>query len=195
MTPFDYSVPPPQAALNLIPAKTIARLRMDINAGGVGEDGMLTLSKSGSGCEMLSYTLTVLDGPHAKRKIFGQFIEGPRDRYEDQFWRAVRMRKRILESAYNLDPRDTKPETKAKLNVSYAGFDGRVFYGRVGIEPGNGDWPAKNVLAGTVTRNEGDWPGPIEQPPPDSSPPVSPSSPSQPSASPAAIERPAWARE
>jgi hypothetical protein len=193
MTPFDYSAPPPQSALNLIPGKTIARARMTIKAGGVGEDGMLTVSQSGSGCEMLAYVLTVLDGPYAKRKVFGQFIEGPLEKYEDQFWRSVRMRKRILESAYNLDPRDPTPETKAKLNVSYAGFDGLVFYARIGIEPGNGDWPAKNTLAGTVTKNESDWPGPIEQPArdPSSPPPVSPSSPAP--VSPAAIARPAWA--
>ena len=33
MTPFDYSTPPPQSALNLIPAKTIALVRMSVNAG------------------------------------------------------------------------------------------------------------------------------------------------------------------
>ena len=33
MTPFDYSTPPPQSALNLIPGKTIARVRMSVNAG------------------------------------------------------------------------------------------------------------------------------------------------------------------
>jgi hypothetical protein len=103
--------------------------------------------------------------------------------------------RRVLESAFNLSANDPSAEAKAKLNVEYSAFDGIVFYARIGIEPGNGDWPAKNVLAGTVTRNESDWPGPIEQPSRDSSsqPPVSPAS--APPVSPAAIARPAWAEE
>jgi hypothetical protein len=75
--PFDYSTPPPQSALNLIPAKRIERVRMSVNAGGSGEGGMLTPSKDGA-CDLLRYSLVVLDGPNAKRKIFGQHIvEGP----------------------------------------------------------------------------------------------------------------------
>ena len=193
MTPFDYSTPPPQSALNLIPAKTIAPVRMSVNAGGSGEGGMLTPSKDGA-CELLRYSLVVLDGPHAKRKIFGQHIvEGPDDKYEEQKWRSVKLLRRVLESALNLSANDPSAEAKAKLNVDYAAFDGLTFYARLGIEPGNGDWPAKNVLSGAVTRNEGDWPGPIEQPPRDP-PPVPPSSLSPPVA-PAPIPRPPWAQE
>ena len=39
MTPFDYSTPPPQTALNLIPAKAIMPVIMNIKPGGSGEDG------------------------------------------------------------------------------------------------------------------------------------------------------------
>ena len=196
MTPFDYSTPPPQSALNLIPAKTVALVRMTINAGGSGEGGMLTPSKDGA-CDLLRYSLIVLDGPHAKRKIFGQHIvEGPDEKYEEQKWRSVKLLRRVLEFAFNLSANDPSPEAKAKLNVEYSAFDGLVFYARLGIEPGNGDWPAKNVLAGTVTRNESDWPGPVEQAPRPSgseapgrpAPPVS-------NGSPVPIARPAWADE
>ena len=117
MTPFDYSTPPPQRALNLIPEKTITRVRMTINAGGVGEDGMLTLSKKG--CEMLSYVLVVTAGEHAKRKILGQFIvDGPADKYEDQIWRSRKTLRRILNSAFNLDSNDMSAEAKAKRTVA-----------------------------------------------------------------------------
>jgi hypothetical protein len=191
MTPFDYSTPPPQTALNLIPAKTIARVRMNVTAGGSGEDFMLTPSKDGA-CELLRYSLVVLGGEYDKRRIFGQHIvEGPDDKYEDQKWRSRKMLRRVLESAFNLAGNDTSPEAKEKLNVGYAAFDGLVFYARIGIEPGNGDWPAKNVLAGAVTRNEGDWPGPIEQTSRANRSEASPSP--SPPVSPAAIARPSWA--
>jgi hypothetical protein len=197
MTPFDYSTPPPQTALNLIPAKTIVLACMTINPGGAGEDGMLTHSKTGT-CELLSYSLTVRAGEYAKRKILGQFIVGgPPDKYEDQTWRSRRTLKRILDASFNLDPSAMSPEAKAKRNVDFVAFDGLVFHARIAIEPGNGDWPAKNILAGTVTRNEGDWPGPIEQTPrPNgseaSSTPGRPSPPDSP-VSPAPIARPSWA--
>ena len=193
--PFDYSTPPPQSALNLIPAKTITLVRMSVNAGGAGEGGMLTPSKDGA-CELLRCSLVVLDGPHAKRKVFGQHIvEGPDEKYEEQKWRSVKLLRRVLKSAFNLSANDPSPEAKAKLNVDFSAFDGLVFYARIGIELGNGDWPAKNVLAGTVTRNESDWPGPIEQSLRDAHPPVPPSSPAPAPVSPAAIARPAWAQE
>jgi len=196
MTAFDYSTPPPQSALNLIPGKTIALVRMTINAGGAGEDGMRTHSKNGA-CELLAYSLVVLAGAHAKRKILGQFIvDGALDKYEDQIWRSRKTLKRILDSAFNLAANDMSAEAKAKRTVGDAAFDGLVFYGRIGIEPGDGDWPPKNVLAGVVTRNETDWPGPVEQTarpngdesPGSASPPVSPGSP-------APIPRPKWAPE
>ena len=38
-------------------------------------------------------------------------------------------------------------EAKAKRTVGDAAFDGLVFYARIGIEPGDGDWPPKNVLS------------------------------------------------
>jgi hypothetical protein len=196
MMPFDYSTPPPQSALNLIPGKTITLVRMTVNAGGVGDDGAWTHSKNGS-CELLSYSLAVLDGAHAKRKILGQFIvDGPLDKYEEQIWRSRKTLKRILDSAFNLDPNDMGTEAKAKRTVGDAAFDGLVFYARSGIEPGSGDWPPKNILAGTVTRNEADWPGPIEQTPRanGSEAPARPSPPVSPAA-PAPIARPNWVPE
>ena len=104
------------------PRKDNRRVRMTINAGGVGEDGMLTLVKKG--CEMLSYVLVVIAGPHAKRKIHGQFIvDSTADKYEDQIWRSRRTLRRILKSAFNLDPNDISAEAKAKRTVGDEAFD------------------------------------------------------------------------
>jgi hypothetical protein len=163
MMPFDYSTPPPATAMNLIPAKTIALVRMTVNAGNAGESGMLTHAKSGL-CDMLAYSLVVIAGPHAKRKIHGQFIvESADSKYEDQIWRSRRVLKRILDSAFNLDPNDMSPEAKAKRTVGDEAFDGLMFYARIGIEAASVDWPAKNTLSGVVTLNESDWPGLVEQ--------------------------------
>jgi hypothetical protein len=192
MTLFDYSTPPPTKALNLIPAKTVALVRMDIIAGGIGEEGMLTRSKSGA-CDLLSYSMTVLTGAYAKRKLFGQFIvESENDKYGDQIWRSRKMLRRILLSAFNLDPNDVSSEARAKLKVDYEAFNWLAFYARVGIEPERDTFPAKNILAGTVTRNEVDWPGPIKQDPDEDE---SPASDLPPAASPAPIPPPPWMRK
>jgi hypothetical protein len=121
MQPFDYSTPPPASALNLIPRKTVALVRMSVNAGGVGEDGMLSHSKSGT-CDLLSYSLTILAGQYEKRKVCGQFIAEPEDdKYGDQVWRGRKMRKKILQSAFNLDSNDVSSEAKATLTIGVAG--------------------------------------------------------------------------
>jgi hypothetical protein len=188
MMPFDYSTPPPQTALNLIPAKTIIPVIMTIKPGDSGEDGWLTQSKSGE-CQMLAFSLTGLSGQHAKRKIFGQLIvEGAEEKYGELIWRSRKLLKRILDSAFNLDPNDKSAEAKAKLNVGYDAFDNLKFYARIGIDVGNGDWPAKNTLTGTVTRNEPEWPGPVEQDPRENG-----EAPQPPVSSTPAIARPAWA--
>ena len=138
---------------------------------------------------MLVFTLTGLSGEHAKRKIFGQLIVGGApEKYDELIWRSRKLLKRILDSAFNLDPNDKSPEAKAKLNAGYDAFDGLKFYARIGVDMGNADWPAKNTITGTVTNNEPEWPGPIEQASRQDREPSSP-----PVSSTPAIARPAWA--
>jgi hypothetical protein len=197
--PFDYSTPPPASALNLIPKDTVALVQLSINAGGVGEDGMLTSSRDGA-CSMLAYSAAVIDGPYAGRKIFGQWIvEGAPEKYEENVWRSRKVLKRILLSAFNFSSSDNSPEVKARLTVGYQAFHGLKFIARIGIEKGNDVWPDKNSVIGAVTRDQRDWPGPVPEAPPFNGGGPSPSPVASPAgaspASPAPIARPPWAQE
>jgi hypothetical protein len=60
MAPYDYTDAPSER--ELIPAGTVATLRIHVRPGNVGEDGMLKRSKAGD-CEMLGIEYLVVDGP------------------------------------------------------------------------------------------------------------------------------------
>ena len=66
---FDYTDAPEQRGTELIPADTVATVQVTIRPGGAGEGGLLKRSKDG-GCEMIDAEFVVVDGPHAKRKLW-----------------------------------------------------------------------------------------------------------------------------
>jgi hypothetical protein len=166
---YDYNEAPTQR--ELIP-HTIATLAMHINAGGVGEDGMLTRSEDGR-CEMLVCEFTVVDGKYKGRKVFEYWVlAGTTDGHaKAEEINRGRLRA-ILESALGIKPKDTSPQAIAARNaVSLKQFEGMTFIGEIGVEKGgpkkdgSGNWDDKNVLAGVITPDRNDW-HPVEQPPP-----------------------------
>ena len=70
---FDYTDAPEQRGTELIPADTVATVQLTIRPGGAGEGGLLKRSKHG-GCEMIDAEFVVVDGPHAKRKLWENLI-------------------------------------------------------------------------------------------------------------------------
>jgi hypothetical protein len=177
----------------LIPDKTIALARMNVKAGGAGEDSALSISSKGDS-RHLACSFTVIAGDYAKRKIFDQFtVEGSPDKHGPIISRSFKTLKQILNSANNLEPSDTSKEAQAKRDVGYLAFDGLVFWARIGIKPEDGPYEARNLIAGAVMRGQPDWPGPID---PSSQPSNGDGSqpPVQPSAPPASFQRPSWAR-
>ena len=169
--PWDYSdAPPPQ--FDLIPQGTIATCVLHINAGGVGEDGMLKRSKDG-GCEMLDAVITLIDGPYKTRKVFERWIlEGTTDGHAKSADINRATLKAILDSALGLMPDDLSPQARAARTVNLKDFEGKTFIGKIGIEKGKPkndgsgeNWPDKNILAGVITPDKKDW-RPCEQPPP-----------------------------
>ena len=76
---YDYTEAPEQRGIELIPAGTIATVQLTIRPGGAGEDGLLKRSKDGD-CEMLDCEFVVVDGPHAKRKLWEHMIIDRHDR-------------------------------------------------------------------------------------------------------------------
>jgi hypothetical protein len=192
-TPYDYSDVPKSTA---IPRDTIATIAMHINAGGVGEDGMLTRSKDGA-CEMLNATFTLLDGEHAKRKFFQNFVlAGTTDGHAQAAEISLRTLRAILESARGIMPDDVSPEARALRTASLKDFDRLNFMAKLGVEKGDGNYPDKNFIASVITPDRKEW-HPVEQPPPfnggsgaasSSTPPQTPPPQSAPP-----IQRPGWA--
>ena len=70
---FDYTEAPEQRGDGPIPDGTVATVQLTIRPGGAGEGGLLKRSQDG-GCEMLDCEFVVVDGPHAKRKLWERMI-------------------------------------------------------------------------------------------------------------------------
>ena len=97
--PFDYS-----DSTGLIPDGTICILQMNVIAGKIGEDGML--SRSSTGSEMLSVKFIVVQGEFAKWEFWGNFVLDPS---KERSMRISQGRlKAILDSAFNLRPDDKR---------------------------------------------------------------------------------------
>jgi hypothetical protein len=193
--PYDYTdAPPPRD--ELIPHGVIATITAHIEAGGVGEDGMLTRSKDG-GCEMLVFEFTLVDGSHAKRKFRDRLIlAGTTDGHAKSVDINRGTLKAILDSALGLKPDDTSPQARAARTVSLKQFEGMTFIGKVGVEKGKPkndgsgeNWPDKNILAGVITPDRKEW-HPIEQPPPFDDGGVPSATAAKPTTP---VERPSWA--
>jgi len=171
-TPYDYTDPPPPPEFDLIPDPTVATVSLHIDAGNVGEDGLLTRSQDGL-CEMLVVVLTIIDGLYKGRKIWERWIlAGTTDGHAWSKYLNFLTLKAILDAALGLDPKDESPQARAARSISLKEFEGKVFIGKIGIEKGKPkkdkpgeNWPDKNVLAGVITKGGKDW-HPVEQPPP-----------------------------
>jgi hypothetical protein len=170
--PYDYSDAPPPREFELIPHGTIATVTMHLRPGGAGEDGMLRRSRDG-GCEMLDAVFTVVDGPFARRKFFGNMVlagtTGGHDRAAEISRSTLRS---ILESARGIKPDDMSPQARTARTASLKDFDNLTFIAKIGIEKGGprndgkGDkYDDKNILAAVITPDKKEWRA-VEQPPP-----------------------------
>jgi len=170
--PFNYSDAPPPRDFELIPHPTVATCILHINAGGVGEDGMLKRSKDGT-CEMLACEFTVIDGLYKGRKFWEYWVMvGTTDGHKQSVGWNQGMIKAIIDSALGLKPDDMGPQAYAARNLSYKQLEGLTFIGKIGVEKGKPkndnsgeNWPDKNILLGVITPDKKDW-HPVEQPPP-----------------------------
>lgn len=160
MSDLDFSNASAQTG-DLIPAGTVARLRMTIRAGNAGPGGWLTRSRS-SDAIYISAEFTVMDGPAAKRKFWGNMtVDGGK---RDETGRSLAAEitratlRAILESARGIMPRDESPQAQAARRVpDYGAFDGIEFVGRVGVEPGKDGYKDKNKLDVVITPDKPQW--------------------------------------
>jgi hypothetical protein len=162
--PFDYSDAPEQRGTDLIPANTIATLQMKVRPGSAGEGGLLTRSKDG-GCEMLDCELTVVDGPHIKRRLWERMVLAGTTRGHEEAADISRGKLRaILESARGIKPDDMSEEGRKARTAELSDFDGLRFIARIGVEKGKPrndgtgeSYSDRNVIAAIITPDKKGW--------------------------------------
>jgi hypothetical protein len=190
---FDYTDAPEQRGDGPIPDGTVATVQLTIRPGGAGENGLLKRSQDG-GCEMLDCELVVVDGPHAKRKLWERMIvSGTTDGHAKAVEISRGKLRAILESARGVKPNDTSPEARKARTAELSDFDGLCFIVRIGIEKGRpkndgsgGNYPDRNVIAAVITPDRKDW-HKVEQVPRPTSPAAGDTAVVVP------ISKPAWA--
>jgi hypothetical protein len=161
--PFDYSDAPEQRG-DTIPANTVATLQLKIRPGNAGEGGLLTRSKDG-GCEMLDCELTVVDGPHIKRKLWERMVLCGTTRGHEEAADISRGKLRaILESARGVKPDDMGEEARKARSAELSDFDGLRFIARIGVEKGKPrndgtgeSYPDRNVISTIITPDKKSW--------------------------------------
>jgi hypothetical protein len=161
---FDFNDAPEQRGDGPIPADTIATVQLTIRPGGAGEGGLLKRSKDGA-CEMLDCEFVVVDGQHAKRKLWENMIIAGTTSGHDKAAEISRGKLRaILESARGVKPNDVSPEARKARTAELGDFNGLRFIARIGIEKGkpkndgSGEsYPDRNHIAAVITPDRRDW--------------------------------------
>lgn len=155
---MDFNSAGEQRSGDLIPEGTVATVHMTIKPGGAGEGGWLKRNKTGD-AQMLELEFTVVDGPHAKRKVWEHWLvigntEGQAKAAEIS---ASRIRA-VLESANGIRPDDESEGAKARRRIqSFGDLDGLRFPVKIGIEKGEGNYKDKNKIVEIVTPDRKAW--------------------------------------
>jgi hypothetical protein len=131
---YDYTDAPPPLERELIPAGTVATLRIHARPSNVGEDGMLKRSKAGD-CEMLDIEYLVVDGLHARRKFWENLVLAGTTSGNEEAAATNRGRLgQMINSAFGLKPDDKSPQARATRTKSLKEFEGLTFIGKIGID-------------------------------------------------------------
>jgi hypothetical protein len=165
MTTLDFS---DFENADLIPAGTDCILQMKVKYG-EATDGVLSFTKNRD-AEVLKAECTVVDGPHARRKLWlDLLVTGSTDGQKMMADKNKALLKSIIDSARDLDPNDKSPAARQARTVQWRDFDGLRFQAIIGVQPARADkdtgqtYQARNVLDKVITRDMTGWRGPIQQ--------------------------------
>ncbi|WP_198368784.1 hypothetical protein [Roseomonas rosulenta] len=163
MNPLDYNTADAQsAAFDLLPAGTLAKVRLSIRPGGAGPEGWLTQSKT-SEAQYLNCEAVVLEGPHAKRRIYtriglrGKGGQGAEDTYANRGRALIRG---MLESARGVPAKDTSDRARVARTIrGYGDLNGLEFVAKIGIEKDKADPrdEGRNVIAAAIGPEHADY--------------------------------------
>lgn len=157
MSSMDFNGADAQdAAFDLIPANTLAKVRLTIRPGGAGPEGWLTQSKT-STAMYLNTEAAILGGPHARRRVYtriGFKGKGVNERGEDTYANRGRSLIRgILESARGIRAADQSEQARtARMIGSLDDLNGLEFVAKIGIDKdkNNPQDSGRNVIAAAI---------------------------------------------
>ena len=144
------------AAFDLIPANTLAKMSLTIRPGGAGPEGWLTQSRT-SPALYLNTEAVVQEGPHARRRIYtriGFKGKSVNERGDDTYANRGRALIRgILESARGINTGDQSEAARAARMIRSIGdLNGLDFVAKIGIERDrdNPDDAGRNVIKAAI---------------------------------------------
>ena len=151
-----------QSSYDLIPAKTLAKVRMTLKPGGVdnpamGWTGGYATRNLDTGSAYLSAEFVILEGPFAKRKVWSMIglhsEKGPE--WANMGRAFVRA---LLNSARGIQPQDQSPQAQqARCIQSFADLDGIEFVARIDIDKGQRGGDERNVIRTAIEPNHKDY--------------------------------------
>jgi hypothetical protein len=154
---IDFNTAGPQRDFDVIPNGEIVVVQLNIKPGNVGEGGLLTRTKNGD-AEMISAELIVIEGAHAKRKLWERMlVDGATDGQKQAADITRNKLRAIIECARGIKPTDVSEAAKKARMADYADFDGVRFMCKVGVEPEKNGYKAKNFVREIITPDRSDW--------------------------------------
>lgn len=135
----DFNDAPEQGGYDLIPAKTLAKVRLTLRPGGYddtarGWTGGLATRSPTTGSVYLYCEFVVLEGPFAKRKVWSMIgLYSPKGPEWGNIGRSFL--RAILNSARGIHPTDDSPTAQNGRRIrSFGDLDGLVFLARIDVE-------------------------------------------------------------
>jgi hypothetical protein len=155
---FDFNDADKQKSFDVIPNNTIATVQMSIQPGGAGQDGWLTRATDGLS-EHLNCSFTVVEGEHAKRKVFGRFtVDGTKSEHKEAGRISRSTCRAMLESARGIRFDDNSDTAKVARQIQgYQDFDGLRFVAVIGVLPPKNGYSAKNCIREVITPESENW--------------------------------------
>ena len=150
----DFNDAEDQREYALIPPKTLAKVIMAIRPGGYddpsqGWTGGYATRSDKTGAIYLNAKFTILEGPFAKRVVFGLIgLSSPKGPEWTNIGRSFL--RAILNSARGIYPADNSPQAQSARRIKgFADLDGVEFVARIDVEKDqNGD--DKNVIKAAI---------------------------------------------
>ena len=197
----DFNDAEEQREFALIPPKTLAKVIMAIRPGGYddasqGWTGGYATRSDKTGAVYLNAKFTILEGPFAKRVVFGLIgLYSPKGPDWTNMGRSFL--RAILNSVRGIHPADQTPQAQTARRIrGFADLDGVEFVVRIDVEKDqNGE--DKNVVKAAIQPDSKEYAalmGAVSRAPVPTSSSSAPAAHAAPAAAPAVSTRPTWAQ-